>query len=254
MADRLKGKVAIITGAARGIGAKSAELFVREGASVAIWDLNQAKGQALADQLSATGGRAVFCRCDVTDAAQIDTAAEASVAALGLPNVLFNNAAIVVVGGVEDLTEAEWDRQYAVNVKSIFLVSRRVIPLMREAGGGSIINMASESAFVGFPMHPAYCSSKAAVVHMTRSMAMRYAQEKIRVNSLCPGTIKTELYDEFLSQQADPEAVNAEIVRLHPLGLGAPEDIAWAAVYMASDESRYMTGTPLLVDGGITAI
>jgi NAD(P)-dependent dehydrogenase (short-subunit alcohol dehydrogenase family) len=254
MADRLTGKVAVITGAARGIGAKAAELFVREGAAVAIWDLNENKGQAVAEQLAAAGGRAVFCRCDVTSAEQIDAAATRTVEAIGLPNVLFNNAAIAIVGGVEEISEADWDRQYAVNVKSIYLVSRRVIPLMREAGGGSIINMGSESAFVGFPMHPAYCSSKAAVVHMTRSMAMRYASEGIRVNSLCPGTIKTELYDEFLAQQADPAAVNAEIVRLHPLGLGTAEDIAWAAVYMASDESRYMTGTPLLVDGGITSI
>lgn len=254
MADRLKNKVAIITGGARGIGATSAAIFAQEGAAVALWDVNEPLGQAVADRLAAEGARVLFCRCDVTDAASIDAAAERSVAALGLPNVLFNNAATVVVGGVEELTEEQWDHQYAVNVKSIFLVSRRVIPLIRQAGGGSIINMGSESAFVGFPMHPAYCSSKAAVVHMTRSMAMRYASEGIRVNSLCPGTIKTELYEEFLAQQSDPAAVDAEIKRLHPLGLGAPEDIAWAAVYMASDESRYMTGTPLLVDGGITSI
>jgi NAD(P)-dependent dehydrogenase (short-subunit alcohol dehydrogenase family) len=114
--------------------------------------------------------------------------------------------------------------------------------------------MGSESAFVGFPMHPAYCSSKAAVVHLTRSMAIRYAPEKIRVNSLCPGTINTELYQEFLALQPDPAAVNAEIERMHPLGIAQPEDIAWAAVYMASDESRYMTGSPMLVEGGITAI
>src|SRR5690606_16118864 len=106
-------------------------------------------------------------------------------------------------------------------------------------------------AFVGFPMHPAYCSSKAAVVHLSRSMAVRYAPEGIRVNSLCPGTIKTELYQKFLSVQPDPAAVDAEIRRLHPLGLGEPSDIAYAAVYLASDESRYMTGAPLLVEGGI---
>jgi NAD(P)-dependent dehydrogenase (short-subunit alcohol dehydrogenase family) len=168
--------------------------------------------------------------------------------------VLFNNAGIAVVGGVEELTEDQWDRQYAVNVKSIFLVCRRVIPVIRQAGGGSIINMASESAFVGFPMHPAYTSSKAAVVHLTRSMAVRYASEGIRVNSLCPGTIDTELYQEFLAQQPDPAAVNADVTRMHPLGIGKPEDIAWAAVYLASDESRYMTGAPLLVEGGITSI
>ena len=246
MTNRLEGKIAIITGAARGIGAVVAELFVREGAAVAVWDLNQGRGQQVVDKL--------VSQVDVTQDAAITRATQEVVDQLGLPNVLFNNAGIAIVGGVEEISEAEWERQYAVNVKSIYLVSRRVIPLMRQAGGGSIINMGSESAFVGFPMHPAYTSSKAAVVHLTRSMAVRYAPEKIRVNSLCPGTINTELYQEFLSKQADPAAVNAEILRMHPLGLGEPEDIAWAAVYLASDESKYMTGTPLLVDGGITSI
>jgi NAD(P)-dependent dehydrogenase (short-subunit alcohol dehydrogenase family) len=253
MSERLKGKIAIITGGARGIGAVSAELFVREGAAVAIWDINHERGQQVVAKLVSNGGKAIFSQADVTKAADITRAAQETVDQLGLPTVLFNNAGIAIVGGVEEISEAEWDRQYAVNVKSIYLVSRRVIPLMRQAGGGSIINMASESAFVGFPMHPAYTSSKAAVVHLTRSMAVRYAPEKIRVNSLCPGTINTDLYQEFLSKQADPAAVNADILRMHPLGLGEPEDIAWGAVYLASDESKYMTGTPLLVDGGITS-
>jgi NAD(P)-dependent dehydrogenase (short-subunit alcohol dehydrogenase family) len=254
MGQRLAGKVAIITGAARGIGATSAQFFAQEGAAVALWDSNETRGQAVADKIKANEGKALFCRCDVTVAAEIDAALEQVVATLGLPTVLFNNAGISVIGGVEEISEADWDRQFAVNVKSIYLVSGRVIPYMRQAGGGSIINMGSESAFVGFPMHPAYCASKAAVVHLTRSMAVRYAPEGIRVNSLCPGTIRTEMYEEFLAKQPDPAAVNEEIRRLHPLGFGQPEDIAWAAVYMASDESRYMTGTPLLVDGGMTAL
>lgn len=252
--DRLKGKIAIITGAARGIGAITAEIFAREGAAVAVWDLNETRGRDVVAQITKNGGKAIFSRTDVTSDTSIRQAAQEVVTQLGLPNVLFNNAGIAVVGGVEELTEEQWDHQYAVNVKSIFLVCRRVIPLIRQAGGGSIINMASESAFVGFPMHPAYTSSKAAVVHLTRSMAVRYASEGIRVNSLCPGTIDTELYQEFLAQQPDPAAVNAEIARMHPLGIGKPEDIAWAAVYLASDESRYMTGAPLLVEGGITSI
>ena len=186
MGQRLKGKVAIITGAARGIGATSAEIFAREGAAVALWDLNETQGQALTEKIVGEGGKAIFCRCDVTLATHINQACEQVVARLGLPNVLFNNAGIVVVGSVEELPEAEWDRQYAVNVKSIYLVSGRVIPLMRQAGGGSIINMGSESAFVGFPMHPAYCSSKAAVVHLTRSMAVRYAPERISSEFVVP--------------------------------------------------------------------
>ncbi len=254
MANRLKNKIAIITGAARGIGAKSAELFAGEGAAVAIWDVNAERGKATAQQLQAAGGTAIFCPCDVTDSAQIENAVNRVVSELGTPNVLFNNAGIAVVGELEQISEADWDRQYAVNVKSIYLVSRAVIPLMRAAGGGAIINMASESAYVGFPMHPAYTSSKAAVVHLTRSMAVRYAEDNIRVNSLCPGTINTELYQEFLAKQPDPEAINKEIEAMHPLGIGEPEDIAWAAVYLASDESKYMTGAPMLVEGGILSL
>lgn len=254
MPNRLKNKIAVITGAARGIGAKSAELFAAEGATVAIWDVNAERGEKVVQHIKDNSGTAIFCQCDVTDATQIQDAAQQTISELGTPNVLFNNAGIAVVGELEDIAEADWDRQYAVNVKSIYLVSRAIVPLMREVGGGAIINMASESAYVGFPMHPAYTSSKAAVVHLTRSMAVRYAEDNIRVNSLCPGTINTELYQEFIAQQEDPEAVNREIEAMHPLGIGEPEDIAWAAVYLASDESRYMTGAPLLVEGGILSL
>ena len=254
MAERLNNKIAIITGAARGIGAKSAEFFAAEGASVAIWDLNVERGSKVAQEIQNEGGKAIFCKCDVTDSVQIKDATQQVSSELGSPNVLFNNAGIAVVGELEEISEEDWERQYAVNVKSIYLVSRAVIPLMRETGGGSIINMSSESAFVGFPMHPAYTSSKAAVVHLTRSMAVRYAEDNIRVNSLCPGTINTELYQEFLVQQENPDKINREIKEMHPLGIGEPEDIAWAAVYLASDESRYMTGAPMLVEGGILSL
>lgn len=254
MANRLKDKIAIITGAARGIGAKSAEIFAAEGAAVAIWDLNDERGNQIAQQIQDNDGTAIFCKCDVTDTEQIEVVTQQVTSELGTPNVLFNNAGIAVVGELEHISESDWDRQYAVNVKSIYLVSRAIIPLMRKAGGGSIINMGSESAFVGFPMHPAYTSSKAAVVHLTRSMAVRYAEDNIRVNSLCPGTINTELYQEFIAQQEDPDAVNKEIDEMHPLGIGEPIDIAWAAVYLASDESRYMTGAPMLVEGGILSL
>ena len=251
MADRLKNKVAVITGAARGIGAKSAEIFAQEGAAVAVWDVLEERGHTVVNNIIENNGRAFFCRCDVTSSNQIEGALDQTISNLGIPNVLFNNAGIAVVGEIEEISEEEWDHQYAVNVKSIYLVSRVVIPNMRQVGGGSIINMASESAYVGFPMHPAYTSSKAAVVHLSRSMAVRYASESIRVNSLCPGTIDTELLQEFLDQQENGDAVKKEIEDMHPLGTGTSEDIAWAAVYLASDESKYMTGAPMLVEGGI---
>lgn len=254
MANRLTDKIAIITGAARGIGAKCAEFFAAEDASVAVWDINEKRGQQTLQKILENDGTAIYCQCDVTDATQIQDATKHVTSELGTPNVLMNNAGIAVVGELEHISETDWDRQYAVNVKSIYLVSREIIPLMRKVGGGSIINMASESAYVGFPMHPAYTSSKAAVVHLTRSMAVRYAEDNIRVNSLCPGTINTELYKEFLSQQTNPMEVNKQIEDMHPLGIGEPEDIAWAAVYLASDESKYMTGAPMLVEGGILSI
>ena len=252
MSSRLNGKIAIITGAARGIGAACAERFVAEGATVAILDLGeQARaGQMLAERL---GERARFWTCDVTSAVACDAAVDAVASEFGTPAVLVNNAGIAITGGLEEMSEADWDRTFAVNVKSILLLGRRVIPLMRQAGGGSIVNIASESAFIGFPMHPAYCASKAAVVHLSRSMAVRYAPDRIRVNALCPGTIDTELYRGFLAQQPDPHAVHKMVLAMHPLGLGTPEDIANAALYLASDESRYVTGAPMLVDGGSTA-
>jgi NAD(P)-dependent dehydrogenase (short-subunit alcohol dehydrogenase family) len=191
--------------------------------------------------------------CDVSDAASVRAAVAEANRSVGPATVLVNNAGISITGGVEDISEEAWDRTFAVNVKSVYLLSREVIPAMRAAGSGSIINIASESAFIGFAMHPAYCASKAAMVHLSRSMATGLAKDRIRVNALCPGTIDTPLYRGFLAQQADPDTVHAEVVRMHPLGLGAPEDIAHAAVYLAADESRYATGAAFLVDGGATA-
>lgn len=247
---RLSGKTAVVTGGASGIGLAIVRAFLREGARVAVLDREAEKLDAVAE----LGDLGLAVACDVANAAEVDRAVASAADRLGPFDVLVNNAGIAIVGGLEEMSEADWDRTFAVNVKSIFLLSRRVIPMMREAGGGSIVNMASESAFIGFPMHPAYCASKAAVVHLSRSMAARYAKDRIRVNALCPGTIDTPLYRNFLAQQGDPEGVNRMVEAMHPLGLGAPEDIAHAAVFLASDESRYATGAPFLIDGGSTAI
>ncbi len=168
-------------------------------------------------------------------------------------HVLFNNAGTAIEGTVEKLSEADWDKTFAINVKSMFLCSKYVVPILRQNGGGVIINQASESGVVGFPMHPAYCASKGAVINLTRSMALGHAADHIRVNCICPGTIPTPLYHEFVGQLPNKDEVEEFLKKEHPLGLGTEEDIANAALFLASDESRYMTGASLVVDGGYTA-
>lgn len=252
MAGRLTGKTAIVTGAASGIGLAITRAFLAEGAAVAMLDRDADTLEAEAAALDRDAVRAF--PCDVARADQVAAAVAAAAEALGPINTLVNNAGISIPGGLEEMPEEDWDRIFAVNVKSVYLVSREVIPMMRASGGGSIINVASESAFIGFAMHPAYCASKAAVVHLSRSIAARYAKDGIRTNALCPGTIDTPLYRGFIALQDDPEAVGKAVEDMHPLGIGVPEDIAYAAVFLASDESRYATGAPFLIDGGATAI
>ncbi|MFN0191157.1 MAG: SDR family NAD(P)-dependent oxidoreductase [Aestuariivirga sp.] len=253
MTGRLEGKVAIVTGGASGIGAAIVKRFVAEGARVLFTDLaaQRSAGEAIVEELHNDGK---FFVGDVTSASDCNLAVRTACESFGPPTVLVNNAGTAVVGGVEELSEEDWDRQFDVNVKSVYLMCRPVVPLMRKEGGGSIINIASESAFIAFPMHPAYCASKAAVLHLSRSLGVRHAVDRIRVNALCPGTIDTPLYRNFLSKQADPDAVHKTVLAMHPLGLGTPEDIASAALYLASDESRYVTAAPMHVDGGSTAM
>lgn len=252
MAGRLSGKSAIVTGGAQGIGAAIVRRYLEEGAQVALLDRSAAAIDAALAALP-HGSAVKGFTCDVSVANDVEDFYRSASGWLGALHVLVNNAGTVISGGLEEMSEADWDRVFDVNVKSIYLVTRHAIPLLRAAGGGSIINMASESAFIGFPMHPAYCASKAAVVHLSRSMATRYAPDRIRVNALCPGTIDTPLFRAFLTQQPDPDATRHEILRMHPLGIGTPDDIAHAAVYLASDESRYATGAPFLIDGGSTS-
>jgi NAD(P)-dependent dehydrogenase (short-subunit alcohol dehydrogenase family) len=246
----LAGKVALITGAASGIGRATALLFAREGATVAITDINQA-GQAVAEAILQNGGRAIFEPADVTQAADCQRVVDRTLRELGGIHVLFNNAGIMRRASAVDLSEEDWDRVMSVNVKSIFLMSRLVIPIMIKTGGGSIVNTASGWGLVGGPRAAVYCASKGAVVLLTKAMAVDHGSQNIRVNCICPGDTDTDMLRNEAQQLGEPEDLFLAQSARRPLGrIGRPEEIAQAALYLASDAASFVTGTALVVDGG----
>jgi len=247
----LAGKVALITGAASGIGRATALLFAREGASVVIADRNETAGQAVADEIVRGIGQAFFERIDVTNASDCERVVQRTLAKFGGLNVLFNNAGIIRRASVLELTEEDWDRVMAVNVKSIFFMSRLVVPIMAKAGGGSIINMSSGWGLAGGPRAAAYCASKGAVVLMTKAMAIDHGRQNIRVNCICPGDTDTNMLRSEAEQLGEAADSFLKESAARPLGrIGKPEEIAQAALFLASDASSFATGTALVVDGG----
>jgi NAD(P)-dependent dehydrogenase (short-subunit alcohol dehydrogenase family) len=247
----LSGKVAVVTGGASGIGRATALLFAREGAVVAITDLNQAGGESVVSEIVASGGRAVFDAADVTSAADCRRVVARAVREFGSIDVLFNNAGIIRRASVVELSEDDWDRVMAVNVKSVYLVSREVVPVMAKAGGGSIINTASGWGLAGGPRAAVYCASKGAVVLLTKAMAIDHGAQKIRVNCICPGDTDTAMLRNEAQQLGEREDRFLAESAHRPLGrVGKPEEIAQAALYLASDASSFVTGTSLVVDGG----
>jgi NAD(P)-dependent dehydrogenase (short-subunit alcohol dehydrogenase family) len=247
----LTNKRALITGGASGIGRATALLFAREGAAVAVADLDEAGGQAVAQTITDEGGQVIFVPCDVTRAADCQRAVRFTVEELGGLDVLFNNAGVIRRATVLDTTEEEWDRVMAVNVKSIFLLSKYAIPVMAQAGGGAIVNTASGWGLVGGRNAVSYCASKGAVVNMTRAMALDHGEQNIRVNCICPGDTDTPmLRDEARQLGASDEDFMIEAADRPLRRIGRPEDIAQAALYLASDAASFVTGAALVVDGG----
>jgi NAD(P)-dependent dehydrogenase (short-subunit alcohol dehydrogenase family) len=248
---RIAEKVALLTGAASGIGRATARLFAREGAAVALADVNADAGRRVAEEIAQSGGRAFFEPVDVTRAADCRRLVERAIREFGRIDILFNNAGIIRRATVLDLSEDDWDRVMSVNVKSIYLLSREVIPHMQRASGGTIINTASGWGLTGGARAAVYCASKGAVVLLTKAMAIDHGPQKIRVNCICPGDTDTGMLREEARQLGEKNSRFLAESAKRPLGrVGTPEEIAQAALYLASDASSFVTGTALVVDGG----
>lgn len=255
--DRVKDKVCIITGGALGIGRACAERLGQEGATIAVFDVLDAEGEALAAELRGRGVNARYWHVDVASEHSVQTAIDQVAALFGGVHVLVNNAGIAGVNKpTHEITEEEWDRVQSVNVKGVFFCTKHAIPHMKAAGIGSIVNLSSIYGLVGGPDVPPYHASKGAVRLMSKTDAMLYAPDRIRVNSVHPGYIWTPMVEHHLldSGATDLDEARKAVDALHPLGhMGEVDDIAWGVVYLASDESKFVTGSELVIDGGYTA-
>ena len=248
---RLEGKVAIISGGARGQGAVEARMFAEEGASVVIGDILDEQGRQTEAELQELGYNVTYVHLDVTDESNWQSAVQTAISTYGKLDILLNNAGILIRKNIEETTVEDWDRIFAVNSKGVFLGTKAAIPAMRENGGGSIINISSTAGLVGSPNGSAsYTATKGSVRLFTKSTAIQHAGDGIRCNSIHPGPIETDMIADTLN---DPANMALRMQRL-PLGrVGKPSEIAYGAIYLASDESSFVTGAELVIDGGTTA-
>jgi len=251
---RVAGKAAIVTGAGTGIGRAIALALAREGAKVVVAGRRREKLGEVAQAIRQAGGEALVTVCDVSSEADSYRAVKDAEEAFGHVNVLVNNAGALSVSTVESISVEEWDRLMATNLKGPFLMSRAVLPAMRQAGGGAIVNVGSVLGLVAMKDRAAYCASKGGVTMLTKAMALDHAQEKIRVNCICPAIVETDLIRELFSKSEEGRRARDTRLATLPLGkFGKPDDIAELAVFLASEESSWMTGTAIPVDGGLTA-
>jgi NAD(P)-dependent dehydrogenase (short-subunit alcohol dehydrogenase family) len=251
---RLAGKIAVITGGGSGIGRAIALAFGREGAKVAVFGRTQTTLDAVVKELAGMGAEGLAVVCDVTCMSEILSAVETAEKAFGPVNVLVNNAGVLSVSTAESITEDDWDRVIATNLKGPFLMSRAVLAAFRRAGHGSIVNIGSVLGLIAMKDRAAYCASKGGLTLLTKAMALDHAHEKIRVNCICPAIVETELVKGLFDEAEQGRKAREARIATLPMGrFGTPKDVAELAVFLASDESSWMTGAAIPVDGGLTA-
>jgi meso-butanediol dehydrogenase / (S,S)-butanediol dehydrogenase / diacetyl reductase len=252
--QRLSGKMAFITGGGTGIGRACALLFAREGAKVAVAGRRREPLDAVVQEIIAEGHEALAVECDVAKESSVERAIGAAEQRFGGLNVIVNNAGTLYVGTAEETSEGDWSRVITANLTGTFLASRAAVPVLRRAGGGSIVNIGSYLGLVGLKNRAAYCASKGGVTLLTKAMALDHAAEKIRVNCICPALVETEMALSAIARMPDPAAYRKHRESQIPLGrAGRPEEVAQLAVFLASDESAWMTGNAIAIDGGTTA-
>ena len=251
---RFANKKVFISGGATGIGEAAVLLFAQQGAIVTIFDRDIENGEKCLQKILDSGGRGIFISGNLIYPEEIEKAIDQSLKTYGGIDILINNAGVESPYSVHEMPIEEWDRVMAVNLRGMYLMAKAVIPIMKKSGGGAIVNTASISGLLGWPISAAYCVSKGGVIQLTKQMAVDYAQDNIRVNCIAPGTTLTPLIERIFQQESEPEKAKQQISQMHPLGRFAqPEEIAQAILFLASEDASFITGAVLPVDGGYTA-
>ena len=256
MNARLNKKVAIVTGAADGIGQAIAELFCQEGALVCVADINETLGKQVVEKITLGGGKAIFIKTDVADSESVKNMVKGTVEALGEPNILINNAGIIYQNESPlNTTQAQWDKSFSVNLDGMWHCCKEVLPFMQKAGKGAIVNIGSVHSFKIVPNHFPYAVTKHAIIGLTKNLAVEFGEHNIRVNALCPGMVETPAAFKWFAESDDPAAARKALGDIHPLRRNAScEEIAYPALFLASDESSFMTGQSMIVDGGRSVV